>query len=339
MNSEIEQNLSRPGVTLVTGASGYVGSHVLAELERRAVPFVGIDSGRMLKVTSVRPPVLKLSMQEWPSYAERNGIGVSNTIHLAGVVGDPACGSDPELAWKENYYDSISLFGWGRRHGVRRFTFASSCSVFGTSIDESADEIAPLSPLSVYAETKLRMEHHLLAAARNPGEARIARFATLYGRSPRSRLDLVANRMMASALVFGYVEVHGGAQNRPLLNVSDGARALVTLALEDSDDVIYNIGSRDSNISILELGRKICRLTGADLRVTETEDLDARNYSVCFDRFLHAFPDFRFTNLAAGLLELRDHFWSDTTLSVGPDATPACFDDFTTLGALTGVAK
>src|ERR1700693_2231158 len=119
-------------------------------------------------------------------------------IHLAGIVGDPACEENKELAVEANRAATRMLANVARQWGVRLFIFASSCSVYGAS-DFFVNEASPVNPLSVSSETKIDSEGILLGAKTATFAPTILRFSTLFGLSPRMRFDLVANLFVARA--------------------------------------------------------------------------------------------------------------------------------------------
>src|SRR5262249_4603179 len=120
--------------------------------------------------------------------------GVDAVVHLAAIVGDPACSRDPELSRAVNLDASTRLFEAAAAGGVERFVFASTCSNYGRMADalDYVDEETELRPLSVYAETKVEVERMLLART-SPVAATVLRLATVYGLSPRPRFDLTVN--------------------------------------------------------------------------------------------------------------------------------------------------
>lgn len=210
--------------------------------------------------------------------------GVDGVVHLAAIVGDRACDIDPEFTWDTNYLATVNVADACRRAGVRRMVFASTCSNYGVSLGQTADVLSPLRPQSVYAESKLRAEHHLLAAGDEQFSPCILRLATIFGVSARMRFDLVVNVMTARAVTQGRVNVHGGDQWRPFLHVRDAA-GLMSSALSSPrrhGAEIYNCGSDDENYRLIEVGHLVASEVGNTHVAVDPGLADPRNYRVDF---------------------------------------------------------
>ncbi|MFE7614549.1 NAD-dependent epimerase/dehydratase family protein [Streptomyces sp. NPDC057496] len=270
---------------LVTGAHGYLGSVLIGELDRRGYRTTGIDNGLM---SDVRVPLRNgryvaadlNDVADWESLLA----DVGAVVHLAAIVGDPACGLDHNLAWETNYLATVRLTEACRRRGVTDFVFASTCSNYGLSVGAAADIHTALHPQSVYAESKIYSEHHLLSNAGDGFNPRILRLSTLYGRSPRMRFDLAVNVMTAHAVNRGEITVHGGTQWRPFLHVSDAADAFVR-ALEARPATalrVWNCGSSAQNHRIDDIARIIAEAVPDAKVVHEESAVDSRDYFVNF---------------------------------------------------------
>ena len=168
----------------------------------------------------------------------------SSVIHLAGLVGDPACAVDPEFTRHENIIATRMAREVAQSLGIHRFIFASSCSVYGAS-DKEMREGDGLNPVSLYAQTKIDSEQELLYSVRDDFFVTVLRFATVFGHSSRPRFDLVANLFAAQAMMNGIVTVIGPDQWRPFIHVRDLARAIV-MVLEARPEIvqsqIFNVG-------------------------------------------------------------------------------------------------
>jgi len=168
---------------------------------------------------------------------------------------------------------------------LRRFVFASSCSVYGSSSYE-VDEQAELRPLSLYAQTKVDSEKAVLQARSESFHPTVLRFATVFGLGYRPRFDLVVNLLTAKACQDGTITIYNGQQWRPFIHVKDVARAIIQvldapLALVSGE--IFNVGDRRLNHTLTEVGELIqgvCQGT----RVEHVENADRRDYRVSFDK-------------------------------------------------------
>lgn len=272
---------------LVTGGRGYLGSVLTAMLVRRGHRVIVVDNGTMggPKLESAAVSYVEADVRE-PAVWGRVLDDVDAVAHLAAVVGDPACGVDPDTAWQVNYLGTVRLAEACRSRGIRRFVFASTCSNYGACLEEEADVWSPLNPQSVYAESKILAEHHLLSACGNDFTPHVLRFATLHGLSPRMRFDLAVNVMTASAVARGEVVVHGGDQWRPFLHVQDAAR-LVVRALErrpGAGACVYNCGSTGENYRMEQVGALIAHEVPGTALTIRDDVTDQRNYRVNFDR-------------------------------------------------------
>jgi nucleoside-diphosphate-sugar epimerase len=211
--------------------------------------------------------------------------GCGAVIHLAAIVGDSACEENQQLAVEVNRAATRMLTDVALECGVRRFVFASSCSVYGAS-DFFLNEASPVNPLSMYAEMKVESERILLEAKNATFAPTILRLGTLFGLSPRMRFDLVVNLFVAHAVFMRRIAILNGAQWRPLLHVRDAARAFVT-GLEAAADTVsgevFNVGAAWLNLQIEQLGRAVARVvSGTEIETLQNED--RRNYRVTFDK-------------------------------------------------------
>ena len=175
--------------------------------------------------------------------------GMDEVIHLGAIVGDPACSLDQELTVEVNLMAVRMIAEVAKGSGIRRFCFASTCSVYGAS-DEFLEERSHLHPLSLYARSKLASEKVLTQMADEQFSPVILRLGTVYGLSGRTRFDLVINLLTAKAVKEGKITVFGGGQWRPFLHVNDAALALLK-AVEAPTDLIhgqvFNVGSNEQN--------------------------------------------------------------------------------------------
>ena len=211
--------------------------------------------------------------------------GMDAIVHLGAIVGDSACSIDQDLTIEINLRATRTIAEVGKGFGVKRFIFASTCSVYGAS-DEILDERSALSPISLYARTKLESEKVLLNLADATFAPTILRFGTVYGLSGRPRFDLVVNLLAAKAVQDGEVGIFGGEQWRPLVHVRDVAEAII-LALEaplcNVRGQIFNVGCNEQNYRIAELGPIIKEMVPAARVVTQPQE-DERNYRVRCDK-------------------------------------------------------
>ena len=173
------------------------------------------------------------------------------------------------------------------RAGVKRYVFSSTCSNYGTQ-EGLLDETAPLQPISIYADTKVKSEDYLMnKVPKLP--AVVLRYATAYGLAARVRFDLLVHEFMRDAWVEKEIKIFGADGWRPLCHVDDLARAAVTVFEQTAflpHKDIFNVGSNDQNITKRMLGELVSKRLGAKLDIVGNEvKVDPRSYRVDFTKF------------------------------------------------------
>ena len=218
-------------------------------------------------------------------------VSVDAVIHLAALVGDPACARDPELSRSINFDATMKLFELCRRFGVSRFILASTCSNYGrqTDPDKYVSEDADLTPISVYAETKVASERSLLdmSGGVNP-EVSVLRFATLFGISPRMRFDLTVNEFTRDLLTNKKLSIYGEQHWRPYVHVVDAGRAISEI-LETSPELIsgqvFNVGDSNQNYQKGKIVEMICEQLEYGVTIENVyKEEDPRDYRVSFSK-------------------------------------------------------
>ena len=292
--------MSEMKTIMVTGAAGYVGSVLVRRLLGAGYAVRGVDVLRfggesLLGVLNEERFELVVGDLIDRAVRERVVEGVDGVVHLAAIVGDPACAREPELAEALNWEASKDLFDLcaAEGSGVGRFVFASTCSNYGKMEgDGYVDEESPLRPVSLYARLKVRMEEYLLAHGARPGfVATSLRFATAYGLSPRPRFDLTVNEFTREVVLGRTLEIYGEQFWRPYCHVEDLSRAC-RMVLEASPEVVagrvFGVGATSENYQkamLAEILRKI--RPDADIRFVPKEE-DPRDYRVDFSRIRDA---------------------------------------------------
>ena len=285
---------------LVTGHRGYIGAVLAPFLAGRGHDVVGLDSDlyRGCDFGAERAfeqlPTLALDVRDvTPAHLE----GFDAVVHLAALSNDPVGELDPGLTFDINLEGTLRLAGAAAEAGVRGFVFASSCSMYGASeSDALLDETAPLQPLTAYAESKVRAEERLLALA-GAGFAPVSmRNATVYGVSPRLRLDVVLNNLAGWAHATGRIRLlSDGSSWRPLVHVRDVARA--TEAILEADPALvageaFNVGSTAQNYRVRELAEIVGGATGCEIELASDASPDPRSYRVDFAKLERTLPGF-----------------------------------------------
>jgi nucleoside-diphosphate-sugar epimerase len=236
---------------------------------------------------------------------------VRNVIHLAAIVGDPACAEDEENASQINYAATRMMTEIAVGHGVERFIFASTCSVYGES-EDLMDENSDTRPISLYSQTKLQSEGVLLEARSDSFHPVILRFATVFGLAPRPRFDLVVNLLTAKAMQENVITIYNGEQWRPFIHVSDVAQAMVDVLLAPLESVsgeIFNVGDDRLNFTLGQIADKIKKQL-PQTRVEHVENSDRRNYRVSFRKIRQCLGFQSRMTVEDGILEIKHAFKS-----------------------------
>jgi nucleoside-diphosphate-sugar epimerase len=216
--------------------------------------------------------------------------GVDAVVHLAAIVGDPACKIFSEEATQTNWTASVALFEAAEKAGLKRFVFASTCSNYGKMPDPNSfvTEESELRPVSLYAELKVKFEKYLLEERKDAKICSTAlRFSTVYGFSPRIRFDLTVNEFTRNATIHGEQEIWGAQFWRPYCHVEDLARSVV-LVLESPEEKVranvYNVGTTEENYNKGMIINEVCKVV-PNVKVNYIEiNEDPRDYRVNFDK-------------------------------------------------------
>ena len=278
------------GLVLVIGGAGYIGCHLVRRL---------LEEGKRVRILDNAvyglEPIQDLLNHPNLEYLHGDCRNiqdvvkamhqVSSIVHLAAIVGDPACELDHKTTIEINYAATRMLIEVAKGYGVERFLFASSCSVYGAT-DEVMDENSTVEPISLYGETKVSSEQALIESGSANFHPVIMRFATVFGLSNRPRFDLVVNLLSAKAKQDGKITIFNGQQWRPFVHVKDLAEAIILLLnapISAVSQEIFNVGDNRLNHTLTEVAEVIQRVF-PNTRVEQEENSDRRNYRVNFDK-------------------------------------------------------
>lgn len=276
---------------LVIGGAGYVGSALLRRLLDRGYEVRLLDMFMYGEepisdiISHHRLEVIRADFRQVDKVVEAV-YGMDAVIHIGAIVGDPACALDEDFTIEVNLTATRMIAEVAKAQGIRRFIFASTCSVYGAS-DEILDEKSSLNPVSLYARSKIACEKVLEKLGSDTFQPTILRFGTVYGLSGRTRFDLVVNLLTAKAVVDGKITVFGPDQWRPFVHVDDTALSIVKVLeapLLMVGRQVFNVGSNDQNRTLGQIGEMIKRrVPTAELIISGT-DGDRRNYRVDFSK-------------------------------------------------------
>ena len=300
---------------LVTGNLGYIGTHAVDELVEAGHEVRGIDldlyNGCDFKpLTLPQEQLSKDVLDVTPDDLE----GCDAVIHLAALSNDPLGELDRDWTYRVNYTGTLRVAEAARQAGVRSFVFASSCSLYGAAGDAAMTEENEGNPVTVYGETKILAETALLNMAGEDFSPVIMRNATAYGSSPRLRLDVVLNNLMAWAYATGEIRViSDGTPWRPLVHCRDIARGAIMVAQAPRDLVhaqVYNFGRDEENYQVRDLVDVVSEtVAGCSVVYTGEGGPDSRDYRVSFEKFAGTFPAFQFLHdVRSGAQELCEDY-------------------------------
>jgi nucleoside-diphosphate-sugar epimerase len=285
------RGVDRERSVLVVGGAGYIGSALVPQLleagyRTRVLDIMMFGPGPLESVAG--HPKLEIIQGDFRhiNHVVRAIQDMDAVVHLGAIVGDPACRLDENLTIDVNLSATRMLAELAKAHQVKRFVFASTCSVYG-ACQEVLDERSETRPVGIYGHTKLASERVLRELSDSHFAPTILRFATIYGLSGRTRFDLVVNLLTAKAKIDGEITVFDGNQWRPFVHVQDAARSIVSVLQAPSKVVsgeIFNVGSTEQNYTIEQIGELVHQqVISAELKINPQQS-DPRDYRVDFTK-------------------------------------------------------
>ena len=303
---------------LVTGTEGYIGARLAPWLQVRGHEVVGLDTGfyrdGCLYLDPAGLPLgPKTQYKDLRTVVPEDFAGVEAVIHLAELSNDPLGQNRPEITFKINHEGSLRIADAARRAGVKRFVYASSCSVYGLGSGEFLDETSAPNPQTAYAQCKVLVERDLMPLASTDFSVVFLRNATAYGPSPRMRFDIVLNDLCALAWTQRKIAmVSDGSPWRPIVHIEDICDAMRCAAEAPVDAVngqIFNVGATQQNYRVREIARIVAdEFPGCEVS-SGPPSQDNRSYRVRFDKIESGLPGFKARWTAQqGAAELRRLF-------------------------------
>lgn len=270
---------------VVTGAAGFVGTVLIPRLLARDHRVIGLDrlpTGGSEPASADERFTMVVDDLNEPGVLERVLPGADAVIHLAALVGYPACAADPEGAVRANV-EATERLVQGIAPGCR-LVFSSTESVYGPVPDGWCHEDVRCLPTSLYGQTKLQAEQLVL----NRDDSVVLRFPSSFGLSPSPRWDLIVNDFVRTALDEGRLDLYEPLVRRSFIHVVDVARSLeLLLDVDDPKHRIYNVGDPRMNMTKAELASRIAGVLDLELEIIHTasrRDAERRDFAMSYER-------------------------------------------------------
>lgn len=269
---------------LVAGGAGYIGSVLIPKLLERGYNISVVD---LFWFGNHLPPEVAILHKDIFDLQVSDLAGFDQVIFLAGLSNDPMADFSPGKNFVFNASAPAYLAYIAKKAGVRRYIYASSCSVYGYTENELFDEDQPVSSSYPYGISKLQGERAVMQMVDSNFSVISLRKGTVSGYSPRMRFDLIINTMFKCAMQTGVIRVNNPAIWRPFLSIEDAAMAYIR-AVEANESLsgIFNIAS--GNHTVGEIGDLVQLAIREELGKKVSLDIlhvkDVRNYKVSIER-------------------------------------------------------
>jgi nucleoside-diphosphate-sugar epimerase len=319
-------SLNQERQVLVIGGAGYIGSVLVRKLLDRGYRVKVIDMLLYNNGSSIA------DLAEHPDFTFIKGdfgdIGklegalrdATDVVLLAALVGDPICKKYPELARKTNLDHPKQLLERMNGRGIEKFIFTSTCSNYGLRNDDTpAEESSDLNPQSLYAETKVGFEQHILGSLATLDFCpTILRLSTAYGISRRMRFDLSISEFTRELALGRELLVYDENTWRPYCHISDISEAIISVLEARKREVygqVFNVGSENGNFTKKMLVDLILKYIPHGVVNYKQGGFDPRNYRVSFEKIrsvLEFGPEFTAEDSVRGLIQaIRGNLFPD----------------------------
>lgn len=284
---------------LLTGHKGYIGAVAAPVLQAAGHEVVGLDTDLFAGCDFGAPPSSIAEIRKDLRDLRRGDLdGFDAVVHLAALSNDPLGNLDPQLTYDINHHASVKLAEIAKQAGAKRFVFSSSCSTYGAAGDDFLDENASLNPVTPYGESKVMVEREVRLLADENFSPTYMRNATAYGVSPRLRLDIVLNDLVASAVTTGRILIKSdGTPWRPIVHIRDiiaAAVAVLDAPRELVHNETFNVGRTEENYRIRELADIVGEtVPGCVVEYAPGGGPDKRCYRVTCEKIRRVLPAFR----------------------------------------------
>lgn len=269
---------------LIAGGAGYVGSALIPRLLERGYL---VDVADLFWFGNNLPPETGLLNKDLFELTVEDLKEYDQVLFLAGLSNDPMAEYSPSKNFVYNAAAPAYLAYTAKKAGVKRYIYASSCSVYGYTVNELYDETRPVASAYPYGISKLQGEQAVMNLVDDRFSVIALRKGTISGFSPRMRLDLIVNTMFRTALNEGIITINNPSIWRPILAIEDAITAYIrVIEAHESISGIFNIAS--GNYTVGEVGdlvrAEIHQQLGKKIDLTIRHLQDFRNYKVSFEK-------------------------------------------------------
>ncbi len=280
------------------GNLGYVGTVVSNHLKGKVEKYIGFDTGYFQNCLINKTK--ELGHQIYGDVRKTKKFDFENfdsVIYLAALSNDPMGDEFKDITKEVNFNSAIKVALHAKKLGVKRFVYASSCSIYGKAGDFEKKECSTLNPLTSYAKSKIDTEKELSKIASDNFIVTCLRFSTACGYSDRLRLDLVLNDFVSSVFLNNEIRLLSDGQSwRPLIHVKDMARAIEWASFRENNQggafLSINVGSKNWNYKVFELAKITSKVLGnVPVKFSEKSFNDPRSYKVNFELFATLAPN------------------------------------------------
>lgn len=269
---------------LVAGGAGFIGSVLTPMLDEHGYEVEVVDQ---CWFGCALPPHIPVDKRDLFDLNDRDLAKYDQVIFLAGLSNDPMAEFSPAMNFIQNGALPAYLAFRAKQAGVRRFIYASSCSVYGYTVNQLYDEASPVTCAYPYGISKLEGEHGVLQLQDDTFSAIALRQGTVNGYSPRMRFDLIINTMFKSALAGKKITVNNPSIWRPLIDVRDTASAFLRAVQADQRiSGVFNVAYDNYTVGqVADLVKDAVEEAGGEKVNVEIRSVqDYRNYKVTCEK-------------------------------------------------------